>query len=331
MSSIRLRLAFALGLFLSGAFIPRAEAADPLRLAIQATGTFGWELAVARAYNLDKQADLDLETDELATTEAGKIALIGGGADMILSDWLWVARERGLGKKLLFYPHSTALGAVMAKDAGDFRKPSDFIGKKLGVAGGPLDKSWLMLQAWALGQGVDLKRQADVVFGAPPLLAEKLAQGELDAALEFWTFSARLEGRGFKRAVDMADVERELGARGPVIVTGYVFTEDFAAKNGPALARFFDMMTKAKKLLSDNDAAFARIAPMTGAKDPATLALFRKYYREGVPYRPLAEDEADAAAMYKVLARVGGASLVGDAKTLDPGVFYHPVAATPQK
>ena len=40
-----------------------------------------------------------------------------------------------------------------------------------------------MLQAWALRQGVDLKSQANVVFGAPPLLAEKLGQGEIDAAL----------------------------------------------------------------------------------------------------------------------------------------------------
>ena len=71
-----------------------------MRLAIQATGTFGWELAVARAYGLDKQAGIDFQTTELATTEAGKIALVGGGADIILSDWLWVARERGLGNDL---------------------------------------------------------------------------------------------------------------------------------------------------------------------------------------------------------------------------------------
>ena len=64
-----------------------------MRIAIQSTGTFGWELAVARAYGLDKEADIDFETTELATTEAGKIALVGGGADMILSDWLWVARD----------------------------------------------------------------------------------------------------------------------------------------------------------------------------------------------------------------------------------------------
>ena len=306
-----------------------AQAADPLRLAIQATGTFGWELAVAKSHGLDKQAGLDIQTSELATTEAGKIALVGGGADIILSDWLWVARERGLGNEMQFYPHSTALGAVMAKDPGAFKKPSDFIGKKLGVAGGPLDKSWLMLQAWALKQGVDLKSQAEIVFAAPPLLAEKLGQGEIDAALEFWTFAARLQSKGFSRVVDMAEVERDLGAQGPVIVTGYVFRDQFAATRGPVLARFFDMMAKSK-LIADDDAVFAEITPkvaaVAGSSDPATLAIFRQYYRQGLPTRPLAADEADAAAIYKILAKIGGPQLVGVDKELDPKVFYRPAA-----
>jgi len=330
-----LRLVLALALILSAAVVPCAQAADKLRLGIQAKGSFGWELAVARAYGLDKAADLDLETTELATTEAGKIALIGGGADIILSDWLWAARERGLGNKLLFYPHSTALGAVMAKDAAAFKKPADFIGKRLGVAGGPLDKSWLMLQAWAQLQGVDLKTQATLVYGAPPLLAEKFAQGELDAVLEFWTFCARLQASGFARAVDMAEVERDLGAEGPVIVTGYVFSESFAEKNGPVLARFFDMMGKAKKLLAEDDAAFAKIAPKiaaaTGASDDAALALVRRYYQQGIPTRPLAADAADAATIYAILARVGGEKLVGSALTLDPAVFYRPAESPPKK
>jgi NitT/TauT family transport system substrate-binding protein len=329
-------LRLLLGAMLAGALAFQAQAATPLRLAIQSTGTFGWELAIARAYGLDKKAGLELTTTELATTEAGKIALIGGGADIILSDWLWAARERSLDNKLLFYPHSTALGAVIAKDAAAFAKPSDFIGRKLGVAGGPLDKSWLMLQAWALRQGVDLNSQATIVYGAPPLLAEKFAQGELDAVLEFWTFGARLQSQGFARAVDMAAVERDLGAKGPVIVTGYVFSDSFAEKNAPALARFFDMMAKAKKLIAEDDEAFAKIAPKiaaaTGVSDAAGLALVRKAYREGIPTRPLAAEEADAAAIYAILARVGGEKLVGSARVLDPSVFYRPVDdSSPQK
>jgi NitT/TauT family transport system substrate-binding protein len=299
-----------------------AFAADALRVATQAKGTFGWELAVARAYGLDKAAGLDIEQTELATTEAGKIALVGGGADIIISDWLWVARERSLGQPLLFSPHSTAIGAVMAKAGAKISRAADLVGKKLGVAGGPLDKSWLMLQAWALQQGVDLKSQAKIVYGAPALLAEKLSQGELDAALEFWTFCARLEAQGFVRAVDMTEVEKALGAKNPVIVTGYVFTTAFAARQGPALARFFTVMRQAKRLIAGDDGAFAKIAAMTGMSDAAGQAIARRYFREGIPTAPLDSEVADAAALYKVLAKVGGPQLVGADSELDRALFY---------
>ena len=81
-----------------------AHAADTIRLAVQKTGTFSWELATIREAGLDKEANLSLEVTELASPEAGKIALRAGNADIMLSDWLWVSRERALGAKLDFYP-----------------------------------------------------------------------------------------------------------------------------------------------------------------------------------------------------------------------------------
>jgi NitT/TauT family transport system substrate-binding protein len=233
-----------------------------------------------------------------------------------------VARERGFGHKLVFYPNSSTLGAVMAKAGANLNSPADFIGKKLGVAGGPLDKSWLMLQAWALRQGVDLKTKSIVVFGAPPLLAEKLEQGEIDAVLEFWTLCAALEGRGFARAIDMADVERQLGAKGAISVGGYVVDESFAASHKDALERFLEITRKAKHMIADDDEAFAKIAPLIDAKDSATLAIYRRRFAEGIPTRSIGAEEADASAIYQVLARLGGEQLVGSAQTLDPGVFY---------
>ena len=50
----------------------------PSALHSQKTGTFAWELAVIRAHGLDKQADLSIEVIELASPEAGKIALRAG-------------------------------------------------------------------------------------------------------------------------------------------------------------------------------------------------------------------------------------------------------------
>lgn len=296
-------------------------AAEPLRLAIQKTGTTGWELAVVSAFKLDREAGLELSVAELASTDAGKIAIQGGSADIIVSDWLWVARERAQGAKLTFYPASTAIGAVMTRD-GSIRGVKDLAGKKLGVAGGPVDKSWLMLKAHALKEGADLEKSATIVYGAPPLIAEKFAQGEIDAALEFWNFAVDLESRGFTRAIDMVDVEKALGAKGAPIVTGYVFDETFAAAHKEELGRFFGVMKKAKELIASNDKAWEAASARIGQKDKAALDLYRKRYVAGVPTRAIAAEEADAAALYGVLAQIGGERLVGPGKALDAGVFY---------
>src|SRR4029077_3445220 len=73
---------------------PSCHATETVRVAVQKTGTFAWELAVIRAHGLDRDANLSIDVSELASTEAGKIALRSGNADLILSDWLWVSRER---------------------------------------------------------------------------------------------------------------------------------------------------------------------------------------------------------------------------------------------
>jgi len=117
----RAGLAGGVLLMLAVFFNCEAVAADKLRLAVQKTGTFGWELAIISAGGLDKKAGLDLEMTELASTEAAKIALLGGSADIILSDWLWVARQRNLGGRLVFVPYSTALGAVMVESASPIK------------------------------------------------------------------------------------------------------------------------------------------------------------------------------------------------------------------
>src|SRR5947208_4701380 len=188
--------------------------AEVLRVAVQKAGTFAWELAVIRAHGLDKQANLSVQVVELASPEAGKIALRAGSADIIVADWLWVSRERGLGAKLTFYPHSSALGAVMVPDSSPIRALADLKGKKLAVAGGPIDKNWLLLQAWLKQDGIDLKSESTIMYGAPPLLTAKALGGEMDAALNYWNFCAVLEARGFRRVAGIEDLLPKLGAKG---------------------------------------------------------------------------------------------------------------------
>jgi NitT/TauT family transport system substrate-binding protein len=301
-----------------------ATAKDRIRLAVQRTGTLAWELDVIRAHGLDRKLDLAIETVELASTEAGKIALKGGSADLMLSDWLWVARERSLGDGLVFYPSSTTLGAVMAPAQSPIRAVADLKGRKLAVAGGPLDKSWLLLQAFARRSGVDLKREATIVYGAPPLLSQKALQGESDATLTFWNFCADLESKGQRRAIGMDHVMKGLGAQGPVAIVGYTFDGAWAARNRSTVDRFLDATRQAKDILAASSNEWQRLAPRIGVSDASALAIYRQRYGEGIVRRPLAEEEADARALYRVLAEIGGAELVGPARELAAGTFYRP-------
>jgi NitT/TauT family transport system substrate-binding protein len=308
----------------AASWVTAARAADRIRLAAQTTGTLAWELDIIRSHGLDKQAGLDLQVVELASTEAGKIALRSGSVDMIVSDWLWVARERSLGDHLVFYPYSSTLGAVMTPSNSAIADLADLKGKKLAVAGGPLDKSWLLLQAVARRGGFDLNREANIVYGAPPLLSAKAMQREHDATLTFWNFCAELEGRGFKRAIDMEAIEKRLGAEGPVAMVGYAFDAAWAAKNQSAVARFLDVAAKAKDILAGSEAEWQRLAPRIGVTDKVGLAIYRQRYSEGIPRRPIAQEASDARALYRVLAGIGGTDLVGPASDLDKGTFYDP-------
>ena len=267
-----------------------AHSADRIRVAAQITGTLGWELQVLRAHSLDRQADLDIEITELASTEGGQIALRGGSVDVVLSDWIWVSRERALGDDLVFYPYSSTLGAVMVSANSPIEDVAGLKSRKLGVAGGPLDKSWLLLQAFARNSGIDLKKQSDVIYGAPPLLTEKALQGETDATLTFWNFCARLEAKGMRRAIDMADVMKRLGATGPVAMIGYVFHGAWAERNRGAVTRFLTAAGEAKKILAGSPDEWQRLVRRIGTNDNAALETYRRRYTEGIPHRSLVEE-----------------------------------------
>ena len=299
-----------------------ACAQDAIRVVAQKTGTFAWELDVIRAHGLDKQAHLTIEATELASPEAGTVALRGGSADLVVSDWTWVSRERGLGARLVFYPYSSALGAVMVSRASPIVNLMDLRGRKLAIAGGPIDKSWLFLRAALMRDGLDLKTQATIVYGAPTLLAEKALQGEIDATLNYWNICVGLEARGMRRVADVADLLPKLGVTGHPAMVGYVFDDDWAARHPTVLTRFLDVSIKAKDILASSDAVWERIAPSVGTADPVILKLYRDHYRAGIPRRPIEQEEADARALFGVLAELGGPALVGPGKELAPGTFY---------
>jgi NitT/TauT family transport system substrate-binding protein len=309
-----------------GAGLVPALAAETLRIGLQSTGTFAWQLDVIRRHGLADSAGLNLKISEFASPDAGKLALNSGSVDLAIVDWLWVARARALGAKLLFYPYSSAVGAVMVKDNSPVRAIEDIKGRVLAVAGGPLDKSWLIVQAAAARRGIDLKRDATLEYGAPPLIYEKLQQGEAEASLNFWNFCARLETQGYRRILDVRDAEAALGVAEPVALIGYVFSEQFAADHKSEIDRFIAAARAANDIMLRSDEEWAALRPLMKAEDDRTFVAYRDRTREGIPQRSIAAEQADARALFRALASAGGEDLVGPSPELDSKLYYQPAS-----
>jgi NitT/TauT family transport system substrate-binding protein len=314
-------LALTMGAALAGR--PRsAHAAPKVRAGVLKFGTVSWELDTIRHNKLDTANGIDLEIAYFAGEEATNVGILAGTIDIIVSDWLWVSRQRSEGGDLTLVPYSTAVGAIMVKPDSPVRTIGDLKGRKLGVAGGALDKSWLLMQAMARrDHGIDLATESDIAYGAPPLLSEKARQGELDAVLNYWHFCARLEADGFRRLISVEQAEKALGASGPVSAIGYIFHDKWAAETPQAILGFIKASAKAKDILAKSDEAWLRLAPIMRAEGKE-LEKLRDRYREGIPRRPVADDAEDAAKLYKVLADIGGEKLVGKAREMAPGTFW---------
>src|SRR5437588_685864 len=131
-----------------------------------------------------------------------------------------------------------------------------------------------VIKTHGIDRKLDLKRQATIVYGAPPLLSEKALQGETDATLTFWNFCADLESKGFKPAIAMADVMQALGAKGPVAIVGYTFDGGWAARNRAAVDRFLLATRQAKEILTASQAEWLRLAPRIRAGNDNALAIY---------------------------------------------------------
>jgi NitT/TauT family transport system substrate-binding protein len=133
--------------------------------------------------------------------------------------------------------------------------------------------------------------------------------------------------QGYRRIFEVRDAEAALGLNEPVALIGYAFSEQFAAEHRSAIDRFIAAARKADDIMLRSDQEWDALRPLMKAEDEATFKAYRDLTREGMPRRPISEEEADARALFGTLASVGGPDLLGPASELDAGLYYHPAAA----
>ena len=199
----------------------------------------------------------------------------------------------------------------------------DLRGKRIGIAGGPVDKSWLLLQVYARRTlGMELTDLVEPVFAAPPLLNQLMLDGDLPAALNYWHYGARLKAAGMKPVLGVTDILPILGVDHAVPLLGWVFNTRWAEQNPTAIRAFLRASRAAKRLLAESDEEWDRLRPLIRAEDEATLHALRDGYRAGIPHC-FGEAEIRAArAVFEIMAAEGGEALVGTAGTLSAGTFW---------
>ncbi len=311
-----------LGLCLS--VLGSSWAADKIaiRVGVQALGTLEWELQVLQVDPLFNSSEIALQVIPLANAEAGKIALQSDSVDMIVSDWIWVSSIRASSGDLTFYPYSNTSGALLVPKNSPIYSIVDLKGKHLGIAGGELDKNWLLLQALAQKENVNLSESVDKVFGAPPLLNEQLKQDRLDAVLTYWHFAARLETQGYRQIVDGRQILQGLGIKLNVPSLGYVFKQAWGRAHKAELNNFFKALRQAKLKICTQDAVWQSIIPLTRVSDSQTLALLRQRYCQGDVDQWGIEEQRAAESIYQVLRGVSQNKLTGNAEHIQDGTFW---------
>jgi len=302
----------------------RAADLPVVRVGVLKFGTVGWELDVLRRHELDRTHGIKVEPLELAGKDGAAVALQGGAVDVILTDWLWVARRRALGGDFTFVPHSHATGGIMVRKGGDIRSIADLKGRKIGIGGGPVDKSWLVLRAYARKTaGIDLAKDSEPVFAAPPLLNETLKRGDVPAAINFWQYNARLPEGEFVELVRVEDMLPALGLSPETPLLGWVFSERWAASHGAVIKGFLAAAQEARDLLASSPAEWHKIAPLAKVDDPQTLSRLREAYRRGVAAGEPAADVADQAQkLLELLVAFGGIDEAPPGGRVPAGTFF---------
>lgn len=310
--------AAALSLATSGA----GAAPNPvLKIGALAGGTVSWELQVIKDKGLDVANGFTLETLEFAGNPATQVALHGGEVDAIVTDVLWAAQQEAAGFDVTLVPYSTAVGGLMVMADSPFNSLADLRGEKIAVAGGPVDKSWLILRGLGLKQGVDLAAETEQVFAAPPLVMQAALSGEVQGAVNFWHFMAKMKAQGMRELVSVEDAAIELGLDPTTPLLAYAVSEKSVEDRPGMVAALAKASHDAKALMASDDALWAELRPLMNAKSDEEFEALRDGWRAGMPPDgPV--DPAAAQTLFATLAELGGSDLTGGLTALPDGLFY---------
>lgn len=306
-----------------------AAALPVLRAAFEPTGSPRWFVYALKKLGLDTKHGFDLQITLVRDQVTGvlqsfEVALKEGAVDLIDIDWIAIARHRADGLPLTaFFPYGRIAGGLVVPSDSPISGLQDLRGKRIGVVR-LRDKNWIILRAaCAKRYGFDPQQEATVVEAlSKGTLAEMLKGGQVDAALQWWQLIPPLVATGaYRQVADVLDLIADLGIVGPVPITLFTVSDEFAKHNAELLRGFVRAFCEAAEYMQKNDEIWVEVGEQVmGGIDPRILTILRDSWRQRVM---TAWDESTIRQIERLfgeLLKVGGGALLG-VDRLPPGTF----------
>ena len=207
---------------------------------------------------------------------------MANSADVVVSDWLFAAAQRGAGTRLCFAPFSDATGGVMVGPNSAFGRLTDLKSRTIGDSqGGPLDKSWLLVQAAGQARASSPVPHGRVRRPAP--VEREAAAGRTRCCADLLELRRKAASRaGCRQVVSVADCAPSLGLPPPLNLVGYVFRQEWADADPARINGFLRAAAEADRLLASSDAEWHLVRPLMDAPDDRLFETLKQHYLAGV-------------------------------------------------
>lgn len=262
--------------------VRKVRAAEPIPVRMMALGV-GFPFLMTSAWKeegFDEKYGFNLQVQAIGNLSGQWNALRSGGFDLVMGNFLDVARQHKEGLKARAIQFCYNYSDPIVTDASKtYRKLSDLKGASVGVS----KVTFLPVLLYRVGgkkaYGFDLVTDAKISEASPSLLPEMLRNGKLDAtySLHSLVFTDLIENR----MREVANISQVLSDAGwDLAMTLFVLSDEWRARHGEAAVRRLALALRdLNETLRTKDAgwvAYAATAKVDTSHKEAFKATFRK-------------------------------------------------------
>jgi NitT/TauT family transport system substrate-binding protein len=303
----------------------QAQGAPTLRFAVIGSGGQSEVPFAIQQAGLDKKYGIKIEIIDFAAPGQQYNMFRSGAADIASGNFIDLLRQRKGGNAIqAIHGFQGYNNVFVVKPNSPFKEFADLKGRKVGTFGTTF-LDWLIVRAAGKKAfDVDLETDASLVPGAPPLLNQFLARGEVDATLQFSSLALAPIVRNEQRMlIDLPALMKAAGLRSDLLYLQWMITEKWAKANPEAVSKLPAMLNEAYALLKRDDGLWPVLAQRINITDPAIIAAYRDLARriDNPPYS--AELIKPTQELLDALVAIAGEPAVG-VTTVDPAAFLFP-------